>query len=138
MTDLELAAKKISEIETFVAELRTLARPDAVISDLRERRFVEHTLQLAIQAALDLASHVVSDERLGEPETYSELFSLLAERGYISKELAPQLRKMAGFRNLLVHGYAQVDPSIVARIVVQDVQDLISFADEVRRALSLP
>jgi uncharacterized protein YutE (UPF0331/DUF86 family) len=138
VTDHELALKKISEIETFVAELRTMSRPADVTTDLRERRFVEHTLQLAIQAALDLASHIVSDERLGEPETYSELFSLLAQRGYISEELAPRMRQMAGFRNLLVHGYAKVDPTIVARIAAQDVQELIAFGDEVRKALALP
>jgi uncharacterized protein YutE (UPF0331/DUF86 family) len=34
---------------------------------VRERRFVEHTIQIAIQAALDVASHIISDERLGEP-----------------------------------------------------------------------
>ncbi len=42
-------------------------------SDLREQRFVEHTLQIAIQAALDVASHIVSDRRLGEPRTNREL-----------------------------------------------------------------
>ncbi len=65
MTDPELIAKKLGEIETCVGELRTLAQPDRIREDIRERRFVEHTLQLAIQAALDVASHIVSDERLG-------------------------------------------------------------------------
>ena len=69
MTDPELVAKKLALIETCVRELRSLARPDALRHDVRERRFVEHTLQIAIQASLDVASHVVSDERLGEPET---------------------------------------------------------------------
>jgi uncharacterized protein YutE (UPF0331/DUF86 family) len=46
--------------------LRTLARPERIAEDVREQRFVEHTLQLAIQAALDVASHVVSDERCPE------------------------------------------------------------------------
>jgi uncharacterized protein YutE (UPF0331/DUF86 family) len=65
MTDPELVAKKLAFIETCVRELRTLARPERIADDLREERFVEHTLQLAIQAALDVGSHIVSDERLG-------------------------------------------------------------------------
>jgi hypothetical protein len=69
VTDPELAAQKLARIETCVRELRSLARPEAMRHDVRERRFVEHTLQIAIQAALDVASHIVSDERLGEPET---------------------------------------------------------------------
>lgn len=74
MTDAELVAKKLAQVETYVAELRRLARPDLIATDLRERRFVEHTLQIAIQAALDVASHIVSDERLGEPRTNQALF----------------------------------------------------------------
>ena len=50
---------------------------------MKEERFVEHTLQLAIQAALDAASHVVSDERLGEPPSNRELFTLLARAGIL-------------------------------------------------------
>jgi uncharacterized protein YutE (UPF0331/DUF86 family) len=137
MTDVELAAKKLAEIETFVSELRSLARPDLIATDLRERRFVEHTLQLAIQAVLDIASHIVSDERWGEPESYAELFSTLATHNLIPATLAPRLRQMAGFRNLLVHGYAKVDPAIVAKIASNDVQDLLEFVAAVRHALGL-
>ena len=77
MTDPDLVAKKLAVIETSVRELRTLARPEEVTRDVKEQRFVEHTLQVAIQAALDVASHVVSDERLGEPRTNRDLFMLL-------------------------------------------------------------
>jgi len=137
VTDLELAAKKLAEVETFVQELRTLSRSELVTTDLRERRFVEHTLQLAIQAVLDLASHVVAEARLGEPESYAELFSRLADHGMIPSDLAPRLRKMAGFRNLLVHGYAKVDPAIVAQVATRDVQDLLVFVDAMRSSLGL-
>jgi uncharacterized protein YutE (UPF0331/DUF86 family) len=62
MTDAELVAKKLALVETCVRELQTLAKPSAIATDVREERFVEHTLQIAIQAALDVASHIVSDE----------------------------------------------------------------------------
>ena len=81
MTDRDLVAKRLSFIETCLAELATLSRPDRLREDVRERRFVEHTLQIAIQASLDVASHIVSDERLGEPSTNRELFTILARRG---------------------------------------------------------
>lgn len=69
MTDGALVAKRLALVETCVADLRREARLDRLRSDLRELRFVEHTLQIAIQAALDVASHVASDERLAEPTT---------------------------------------------------------------------
>ncbi len=135
MTDPELIAKKLALIETCVRELRTMARPDTLAEDIREQRFVEHTLQLAIQAALDAASHIVADERLGEPSTYRELFELLEKAGYVSLEISTELEKMAGFRNILVHGYDSVDLTIVKDIVENRLDDLEQFADLVRERL---
>ena len=108
--DTDLIAKKLAFVETCVRELREVARIELIEDDVRERRFIEHTLQIAIQAALDVASYIVSDERLGEPQTNGELFEILARNGWVSQDLSPTLRKMAGFRNVLVHGYATVDP----------------------------
>lgn len=79
MVDLDLVLKKLAFIETCVHDLRTKANIAALASDVREERFVIHTLQLAIQAALDSASHIVSDYRLGEPNTNRELFDLLTK-----------------------------------------------------------
>ena len=138
MTDEELIAKKLAFIETCLHELRTIARPDAIPGDVRERRFVEHTLQLAIQAALDVASHVASDERLGEPATNKELFDLLARAGWIGATQVAPLRDMAGFRNVLVHGYTTVDPAIVKDVVRTRLGDLDAFVEAVRRRLLLP
>jgi len=132
MTDPDLLAKKLAFAETCVADLRRLARPDALEADLRERRFVEHTLQLAIQAALDVASHIVSADRLGEPGTNRELFQALAENGWVSRDLLPELTRMAGFRNILVHGYAAVDREIVRDVVENRLEDLLAFAGAIR------
>jgi uncharacterized protein YutE (UPF0331/DUF86 family) len=112
-----------------------MARPERIATDIREQRFVQHTLQIAIQAALDAASHVVSDDRLGEPTTYRELFDLLEKAGYIPAELAGELAKMAGFRNVLVHGYDDVDLDIVRDIVENRLSDLIQFAESIRARL---
>ena len=76
--------------------------PAVLGHDIREERFVEHTLQVAIRAALDVASHIVSDRRLGEPRTSRDLFALLERDGWIPAALASTLRNMVGFRNVLV------------------------------------
>ena len=136
MTDPDLLAKKLALIETSVRELRTLARPENVTRDVKEQRFVEHTLQVAIQAALDVASHVVSDERLGEPRTNRDLFMFLARQGLLPAELADRLGRMAGFRNVLVHGYQDVDLAIVRDILVNRLDDLLGFVRTIRIRLA--
>lgn len=135
MTDPELLAKRLAIIETCVADLRRVARLDVLRQDIREQRFVEHTLQLAIQAALDAASHVVSDQRLGEPRTNRELFDLLERAGWIPPELCAALRRMAGFRNILVHGYDTVDLDVVVDIVANRLDDLLAFSGHLRTRL---
>ncbi len=132
MVDRDLILKKLAFIESCVRELRTLARLDAIESDVREERFVVHTLQLAAQAALDVASHIVSDERLGEPETNRQLFDLLARAGWLSDDLTRALRDVAGFRNVVVHGYETVDLRIVADVVLNRLDDLLQFVETVR------
>ena len=136
MTDPELLAKRLSQIETCVRELRELARPEAIDTDVREARFVEHTLQIAIQAALDAASHIVSDGHLGEPRTNRELFNLLEGASWIDAPFAAALRNMAGLRNILVHGYDTVDLAIVRDVVEQHLDELVEFVAAVRQRLS--
>lgn len=135
MTDRTLVEKKLAAIVTAVSDLRRLARLDRLRDDVREERFVEHTLQLAVQAALDVASHIVSDESLGEPETNRQLFALLAKAGWIDAEHAGQLSRMAGFRNVLVHGYDDVDLGIVEDIVRNRLDDLLRFVAVVNSRL---
>jgi uncharacterized protein YutE (UPF0331/DUF86 family) len=136
VTDPDLVAKKLAVIETSVGELRTLARPEELARDVKEQRFVEHTLQVAIQAALDVASHVVSDERLGEPRTNRELFTLLARQVILPVELADRLGRMAGFRNVLVHGYQDVDLAVLRDILVNRLDDLLAFVQTIRARLT--
>ena len=135
MTDLELLYKKLARIETCVQELRTLAQPERVGVDVRETRFVEHTLQLAIQAALDVASHIVSDEKLGEPSSNHELFALLARGQWITQESVATMKAMAGFRNILVNEYDEVDAAIVRKILEEHLGDLLAFAGAIRTGL---
>ena len=135
MTDRDLVSKKLAQIETCVQELRTLARPEEIENDVREERFVEHTLQIAVQAVIDVATHIVSDERLGEPRKNSELFDLLKRYGWIPTDLADSLQKMAGFRNILVHGYDAVDLGIVQDILANHLDDLLGFVRAIRAKL---
>ena len=137
MTDSELVAKKLSEIEGYVRELRTIANPGRIKTDVKEERFAAHTLQLAIQAALDVASHIVSDERLGEPRTNRELFTLLDQHGWIEASLSQNLQNMAGFRNILVHGYQKLDLAILVDAVQNRLDDLNVFAVAIRARLPL-
>lgn len=135
MTNVDLVAKKLVRIDACVRELRSLARLDLLRTDLKEQRFIEHTLQMAIEAAIDVASHIVSDESLGEPSSKHGLFDLLVRAGWLPGEMLPTLHAMVGFRNVVVHEYDEVDLAIVESVVRDRLEDLLTFVAEVRKRL---
>ena len=138
MTDLDLVLKRLAFIETCLTELRTLSRPEALETDVKERRFVEHTLQVCLQAVQDVASHIVADQRLGEPSTNQQLFQLLQSAAWIDAPLADALRAAIGFRNVLVHGYTAVDLNIVRDVLAHHLDDIANFASVIRTHLDEP
>jgi uncharacterized protein YutE (UPF0331/DUF86 family) len=135
MIDQNLVQKKLAYIETCVRELRELAQIELFSSDIREERFILHTLQLATQAALDVSSHIISDDRLGEPTTNVELFDILEKNSYLDSDIATTMRSIVGFRNILVHGYLKVNPDIVVDIVRNKLDELLRFTVQIRKKL---
>ena len=135
MIDVDLVEKKLAFIETCVRELRQLSQPERIAHDIREERFVAYTLQIAIQATLDIASHIVSDGRLGEPQTNRELFDLLQQHHWLSPQLTDIMRQMVGFRNIVVHGYQNVDLQIMRHIVEHRLDDLLAFTTAITTRL---
>lgn len=135
MTHADLVAKKLARIESCVRDLRVLARPELLQTDVKEQRFVEHTLQIAIEAALDIASHVVSDESLGEPETNHALFDLLTKNGWVPREMLATLHSMVGLRNVVVHEYDDVDLAILRDVVTNHLDELLAFVAAIRAKL---
>ncbi len=136
MTDQHLIAKRLALVESVIGDLRRLARLDAIATDVKEQRFVEHSLQIAIQACLDCAFHIIADEKLGEPQSNGDAFRILARSGWLSPEQVAQLIAMAGFRNILVHGYVAVDLAVVIDVVSNHLNDLLNFVTAIRARLT--
>lgn len=130
-------SQEVGSHRDSVRELQTLSRPAEISRDVREERFVEHTLQIAIQAALDVASHIVSDERLGEPRTNRELFDILERAGFLPDRLVANLKNIVGFRNILVHGYEIVDLAILREVVEDHLDDLLAFVMAIRKRFNI-
>ena len=112
-----------------IHEVRSERRSELQPLDVEE--IVILNLQRAVQAAIDLAAHVVAAEGYGLPDSLAGTFSLLEQRGVIGADLAERLRRMVGFRNIVVHDYRVIDPRIVDSIVENSMTDLRAFASQV-------
>jgi uncharacterized protein YutE (UPF0331/DUF86 family) len=95
---------------------------------------VERGLQLCAQNAIDVATHVAVSAGCDVPD-YATAFDRLGELGILSLEFAARLRSVAGFRNVLVHGYLEVDVRLVHRLLNERLEDFTEFAQGIERHL---
>ncbi len=85
-------------------------------------------LQRACEASIDIAMYIVSNRKLGVPQTKKEAFIKLEENKLISKEISKNMQKMIGFRNIAIHEYKQIEEEILADIIENHLTDLTDFA----------
>ncbi len=88
---------------------------------------VERALQEAIEACLDIGRLLLVDAGAPLPDTNRGVFVALAPRAALPPDRLERWTDMAGFRNVLVHGYDDVDLEIVYRVLRQRLEDLESF-----------
>lgn len=90
-----------------------------------------YAVQAVAQACIDLANHLIASEGWRVPQDYGDTFTVLAERGVITEDLAGRLRALAGLRNLLVHLYDEVDDDRVAREARAGLDDVSALSQAV-------
>ena len=138
MVDRYVVRARIAKIREYVAllrKIRRLADEAHFVKDPLIYGNAERYLQLAIQAVLDISNHVVADMKLNLPADNSELFDILAKHKVLSAPLSKKLTSMAGFRNILVHEYLEIDRRRVYRALRDDLRDFDKFIKGVSKLL---
>ena len=97
-----------------------------------ERRFeARYLVQVCVQLCIDVANHVIASEGWGAARDARDAFTRLAERGFLSQDLARRLQALAGLRNRLVHLYDEIDDDLVRAALPEGLDDLDGFARSV-------
>lgn len=129
MVEREIVLAKVSTIErclTRIAEVQS--RRDGALTTIDIEDITILNLTRAAQATIDLATHVVTTEGYGLPDSVGAAFIALAKHGVIADNLAERMRKMVGFRNIAVHDYETLDHGVIRSIVERHLEDLRLFA----------
>ncbi len=138
MVDLERVQAllgRIAEAQEKAARLGELPE-DVFLDDYRNTESAKYLLIIAVEAAIDLCQHLVARSGGRSPTDYADCFTVLQEMGVLPANLAERLRRMARFRNLLVHLYWKVDNRRVYRILREDLDDLRLFREAIARRVS--
>ena len=138
MVDRYVVQTRMAKIREYVAllkRIRGLADERAFVRDPLIYGNAERYLQLAIQAVLDVSNHIVADMNLSLPADGGDLFSVLAKHKVLPVRLSKRLAPMAGFRNILVHEYLEIDRHRVYRVLEDDLGDFERFVQAVSKLL---
>lgn len=113
MVVLDLVREKLRRIRGTQDALRGVM-PDGAAGLEKDRDrldLVAFRVYLLMQEAIDLASHVISDQGWGPAPSLREHFVILIEHQVIPAELGTRLAAGIKVRNLIGHAYVDIDPA---------------------------
>lgn len=128
MVDAERLHRILRRIADDLAVLRTYARvgADELLVDPPRLGHVKYLFVTLLEGCVDAAHHVCAAEGYGPPGTNAEAMLLLARHDLLPAQLAEVMAAAVRFRNVLVHGYAEVDDRRVVEYL-QELDDVARF-----------
>lgn len=100
-------------------------------SNITLRGAVERYMQVAIEIVIEIGEMIIAGECFRKPETYREVIEILGEQGVLEKGFAERFAPAAGFRNILIHRYGDIDIDELYSHLRNDIKDFDTFARQV-------
>jgi len=125
---MDIILAKTGNIQRCLRRIReaTDLNPDSLDEIDKQDIFVLN-LQRAVEAAIDIAAHIVASEGLGLASTIKDNFKFLSEAGIIDENIFKKMQAMVGFRNIAVHDYQSIDVAILKSILTDNLKDIEEF-----------
>jgi uncharacterized protein YutE (UPF0331/DUF86 family) len=107
----EVVRKKLLDIGEAVARLRSWlpVTVERLEHDLMLQWAVQRGLQIAAEGVFDVGNHILAGEFHESADEYREVPKRLLAHGVLSAQTKARLESLAGFRDVLVHEYVDVD-----------------------------
>jgi len=98
-----------------------------------EKDGIYKRIESSIELVLDICNIINSDFGFGIPEDEGSSIDNLEENGKLSREGAELVRKMRGFRNILVHRYGEVDDKQAFEMIKEGICDFEKIIKEIEK-----
>lgn len=134
MPDRDIVLAKSASIQKCLRRIKDVTQMQpATLEEQNVQDIFVLNLQRAVQASIDLATHVVSSEGLGLADSVKGNFELLEKAGIIDRGLSGRMQSMVGFRNIAVHDYQELDLNILKAILQKSLKDPEDFYTQILR-----
>ena len=126
-----IISRKLESISQRIEKLRLLGplSLDSLEKDYFLRSGIERTLQVCIEAMIDIAERIISLENLPPATTSTKALEQLESLGAIAD--ARVYSDMVKFRNFIVHRYETIDTSILLAVCNNKLDDFDRFINEI-------
>ncbi len=127
---------KLDDMVRYIEELKMmLPSKEEYLLDLVTRRACEKTVEAAIETLIDTAAMIVAAEKLGLPPDEESIFDLLGKKKILNSKLCKKSKELKGFRNILIHRYADTDNKLVYHNLKDHIDDFYDFEEQVKSYL---
>ncbi|WP_271629569.1 type VII toxin-antitoxin system HepT family RNase toxin [Caldicellulosiruptor sp. DIB 104C] len=126
MVKREIVTQKVENIKASLKKIRLFSdfTLEQFLEDGIAQDVVVFNLFLIVQNLIDIGNHVISDNSLGEPSSYSDIPIILKRAKILNENEMQIFRSMIQFRNIIAHEYAKIDLHIVYDIFKNKLADI--------------
>lgn len=137
MTDLVIIENKLSDLQSYYAELADILKEDSrsIIDDNLKLRSVERLFQLIVDTAIDINTHIIVTSHFPVPDDYQSTFITLAQKDFLSMDFAHTIAPSVGLRNLVVHRYGNVDVKRMVDDIRKEIGQYREYAAHIAAAI---
>jgi uncharacterized protein YutE (UPF0331/DUF86 family) len=121
---------KAATVERCVARAREeyASDPHTFATNFTRQDAAILNIHRACEAALDMGHHIIRRESLGLPQSPRDLFGLLANAQWLEPQLAENMKRMVGFRNIAVHEYQTLQLPITVNIIQSHLDEFLAYS----------
>ena len=130
--DLKVVAQRafwISQMMDALKDLR-LEEKAAFLADRHKIAAAESYLRRALEALFDIGRHILAKKFAFPTAEYREIAKSLFEKKVLGAEESELMRKMAGYRNRMVHFYHEITPEELHEICLYHLNEVKLLADK--------
>jgi uncharacterized protein YutE (UPF0331/DUF86 family) len=126
-----VVTRKIEIIAETLRELHQLENVSTALldSDFFLRKGVERSLQICVEAMIDIAHRIISLESQPPCSTAGKALEAIEALGAIDN--ASSYKPMVQFRNVVVHRYENIDTDIIVGILKRNLNDFDRYISEI-------
>ena len=138
--DKDTILKRINGIQAEIKELEKLTKiPFDEFKDGVGFKLAQFHLHRALEGVFHISAHILSRIPGGQSSEYKEMARKMGEYGIINADFAnTKFQNMAGYRNRIVHFYADITPEEIYKIINKNLNDFDIFLAGIKDVLVNP